>query len=203
MSYHVQQNTQQRSIGIFIVIAFHILLIWALANGLGKTIVTFITPDPIQLMPVEKQIVPPPIVEPQEPINDNQTKIIIDPNTSTEIIFEDAHPPTVIGKGTDESIIATPSLSKPKLLRASKPDYPSAAARLGEEGATSLNLLINTDGRVADAQLVTSSGSSRLDEAAIKHAKRNWAFSPCTEGGKAVSCWYQTKLVWQLEGAGR
>ncbi len=202
MSYHAQQNTQQRSIGIFIVIAFHVLLIWALANGLGKTIVTFIAPDPIQLTPVEKQIVPPPIVEPQEPIIDNQ-KIIIDAHISTEIIFDDAHPPTVIGKGTDESLMATPSLSKPKLLRASKPDYPSAAARLGEEGATSLKLLINTDGRVADAQLVTSSGSSRLDEAAIKHAKRNWAFSPCTEGGKAVACWHQTKLVWRLEDAGR
>ncbi len=202
MSYHVQQNTQQRSIGIFIVIAFHVLLIWALANGLGKTIVTFMVPDPIQLTPVEKQIVPPPIVEPQEPIIDNRTKIIIDPNISTEITFDDAHPPTVIGKGTDESLIATPSLSKPKLLKASKPDYPSAAARLGEEGATSLKLLISTDGRVADAQLLTSSGSSRLDEAAIKHAKRNWVFSPCTEGSKAVACWHQTKLVWQLKDAG-
>ncbi len=201
MSYHVQQNTQQRSIGIFIVIAFHVLLIWALANGLGTTIIAKLAPDSIQLTPVEKQVVPPPIIEPQEPIIEQRTKIIIDPNISTEITFDDAHPPTVIGKGTDESIIATPSLSKPKLLRASKPDYPSAAARLGEEGATSLKLLINTDGRVADAQLVTSSGSSRLDEAAIKHAKRNWSFSPCLEGGKAVACWHQTKLVWRLEDA--
>jgi protein TonB len=201
MSYHVQQNTQQRSIGIFIVIAFHILLIWALANGLGTTIIAKLAPDSIQLTPVEKQVVPPPIIEQQEPIIEQRTKIIIDPNTSIPIEFETALPPRVVGTGTDESVIAAPSLSKPKLLRASKPDYPSAAARLGEEGATSLKLLINTDGRVADAQLIASSGSSRLDEAAIKHAKRNWAFSPCTEGGKAVACWHQTKLVWRLEDA--
>lgn len=98
----------------------------------------------------------------------------------------------------------TPSnLSKAKLLKASKPDYPSAAARLGEEGATGLKLFINVDGRVSDVQLVSSSGSSRLDEAAVKHAKRNWVFSPCTEGGKAIACWHQTKLVWQLKDAER
>jgi periplasmic protein TonB len=202
MSYHVQKNTQQRSIGIFIVIAFHVLLIWALANGLGKTIVTFIAPDPIQLTPVEKQIVPPPIEEPQEPVIDNRTKIIINTNISTKIAFDDVQPPLVTDGGSGESVMAS-SLSKPKLLKASKPEYPSAAARLGEEGATSLKLLISTDGRVADALVVTSSGSNRLDEVAIKHAKRNWAFSPCMEGGKAVACWHQTKLVWQLKDAGR
>jgi protein TonB len=201
MSYHVQQNTQQRSIGIFIVIAFHILLIWALVNGLGKAIVTIISPPPIQLSPLEKHVVPPPIVEPREPIIETRTKIIIAPNNPIPIEFESSAP-LVVGT-SDESVIATPSVSKPTILKASKPDYPSTSARLGEEGATGLKLLINADGRVADVELVTSSGSNRLDEAAIKHAKRNWAFSPCTEGGKAVSCWYQTKLVWRLENAGR
>lgn len=200
MSYHVQQNTQQRSIGIFIVIAFHVLLIWALANGLGTTIVTIFTPEPIKLAPVEQKIPPPQTVDPLEPVINKPTKIVITPNELTNLKFDDVQPPVVTGGGTDESVIA-PTLSRPKLLKASKPDYPSAAARLGEEGATSLKLLINTEGRVADAQLVTSSGSSRLDEAAIKHAKRNWAFSPCTNEGKPVACWHQTKLVWRLEDA--
>jgi protein TonB len=202
MSYHAQQNTQQRSIGIFIVIAFHVLLIWALANGLGRTLIDFVAPPPpIKLSPVEQKIVPPPLVEIPKPTIETQPKINIIPHQIAPIDIESAQPPLIVGTG-DESVIA-PSISKPKLLRASKPDYPSAAARMGEEGATSLKLLINTDGRVADAQLVASSGSSRLDEAAIKHAKLNWAFSPCTEGGKAVSCWHQTKLVWQLKDAGR
>lgn len=201
MSYHVQQNTQQRSIGIFIVIAFHVLLIWALANGLGKTIIAKLAPDSIQLTPVEKQVVPPPIIEPQEPIIDKPTKIIIDPNTSIPIEFETTQI-KVVGTDKNEPVITSaPTLSKPKLIKATKPEYPKTAERLGEEGATGLKLLINTDGRVADVELMSSSGSSRLDEAAIKHAKRNWAFSPCLEGGKAVACWHQTKLVWRLEDA--
>lgn len=202
MSYHVQQNTQQRSIGIFIVIAFHVLLIWALATGLGTTIATLITPDSIKLTPVEKQIVPPPTAEPQEPVINNRTQINIDPNISTNITFDDALPPLVTSTGSSESVIPS-NLSRAKLLKASKPDYPSAAARLSEEGATGLKLLINAAGRVTDVQLISSSGSTRLDDAAIKHAKRNWVFSPCTEGGKAIACWHQTKLVWQLKDAGR
>jgi protein TonB len=202
MSYHVQQNTQQRSIGIFIVIAFHVLLIWALVSGLGKAIHTVINPPPIQLSQVEQQVKPPLPIDPIEPVIAKPTKIVVTHDNLANLIFDDAQPPVVIGSGKAEPI-ATPNISKPLLLKATKPEYPSGAARLGEEGATALKLLINTDGRVADVQLVTSSGSSRLDEAAIKHAKRNWAFSPCTEGGKAVSCWYQTKLVWRLENAGR
>jgi protein TonB len=203
MSYHAQQNTQQRSIGMFIVIAFHVVLIWALANGLGKAIITIIDPEPIQLAPVEKQITLPPVtVDPLEPVIKERTKILIAPNELTNLKFDDVQPPFSTDVDSGE-LITTLSQTKPKLLKASKPDYPSAAARLGEEGSTSLKLLISADGRVADAQLVTSSGSSHLDEAAIKHAKRNWAFSPCTEGGKAVACWHQTKLVWQLKDAAR
>ena len=203
MSYHVQQNTQQRSVGIFIVIAFHVLLIWALANGLGRGIINILSlPDPIKLAPIDKPITPPQIVHPQQPTLKNPTHIVIKPTELSPIEFESTQPPLVVGSG-DESTLTTTSLSKPKLLKASKPEYPSAASLLGEEGATSLKLLIGTDGRVVDALLVTSSGSSRLDEAAIKHAKRNWVFSPCTEGSNAVACWHQTKLVWQLKDAGR
>ena len=202
MSYHVQQNTQQRSIGIFIVIAFHVLLIWALATGLGTTIATLITPDSIKLTPLEKQIVPPPTEAPLEPVIDNRPQVIIDPKITPNIIFDDALPPLVTSPSSGEPVIPS-NLSKAKLLKASKPDYPSAAARLGQEGATGLKLFINVDGRVSDVQLISSSGSSRLDDAAVKHAKRNWVFSPCTEGGKAVACWHQTKLVWQLKDAGR
>lgn len=203
MSYHVQQNTQQRSVGIFIVIAFHVLLIWALANGLGKGIGIFEDPDPITLTPVEKQITPPTLVQPLEPIIQKPTKITIVPTTFPVITIESAQPPVVVGTGGDESIILQPSISKPKLIKANKPDYPTTASRLGEEGTTGLKLFITSEGRVADVQLMSSSGSARLDEAAIRHAKRNWAFSPCVEAGSAVACWHQTKLVWRLEDAAR
>jgi len=200
MSYHVQQNTQQRTLGIFIVIAFHVLLIWALANGLGNVITTALTPDPIKVAQVKNPVIPPVPIDIAEPVIP-KTRVTIDPTTPTVNIPTD-NLPTVIASVPTE-IVAVTGISKPKLLKATKPDYPLSASRLGEEGSTGLNLFITPEGRVGEVQLLSSSGSPRLDEAAIKHAKRNWSFSACTEGGKAVSCWFKTKLVWRLEDAAR
>lgn len=200
MSYHVQQNTQQRSLGIFIVIAFHVLLIWGLANGLGSVITGFI-PEHITLTPQQDKIVPPEKTEPIDVDIKSTTIVTTTQNTDNEFTFES----DVISNQTGGGDIITPTIniSKPRLIRATKPDYPTAASRLGEEGATGLRLYITADGRVADVQVFSTSGSSRLDDAAIKHAKRNWVFTPCMEGDKPVACWHQTKMVWRLEDAKR
>ena len=208
MSYYTQQNiqqqqnSQQKSLGIFIVIALHVVLIWALANGLGAKIGKVIFPEAIQIKNIEQ-----PTVEPQA------TK----PVDLTEKPFETPPifiPPTEFTpidngstlKGTTPEQIIQPTYSpftKASIKRAPKPDYPSAAARLLEEGTTGMNLLITADGRVANAEVTQSSGSARLDEAAVKHAMRNWVFTPCTENGKAVSCEQNMRLKWQLEDAKR
>ena len=66
-----------------------------------------------------------------------------------------------------------------------------------------MNLLVNINGRVTDAKLLTTSGSDQLDDAALKHALHNWAFTACTEGGQPVACWFKAKLVWRIEDAKR
>lgn len=201
MSYHVQQNTQQRSLGIFIVIAFHVLLIWALASGLGQRIICILPLPPMKITPINQQVTPPPIDLPT-PIIDQKPVITINSTLQPVVVAEDDLPP-VIKHGGGDIINSTLSISKPRIIRATKPEYPSAASRLGEEGTTGLSLYVTTDGRVAEAKVFSTSGSSRLDNAAIKHALRNWAFTPCMEGDKAVACWHQTKMVWRLEDAKR
>jgi len=203
MSYHVQQNTRQKSLGIFIVIAFHVLLIWGLASGLGVTIGKILTPEHITLTSQQEKVVPPEKVDPQEVIIQSKTIVTPKQNTEIPITFESEVITDNKSGGGGDLITLTASISKPRIIRATKPEYPSAAARLGEEGVTGLSLYITTDGRVAEANVFSSSGSSRLDNAAIKHALRNWAFTPCMEGDKAVACWHQTKLVWRLEDAKR
>lgn len=196
MSYSAQYNNQQKSLGIFTVCAFHIILIWALASGLSiatpKIPILFHTTKVI-----EQQVVPTPLPIPAEPSQptSHSTEQITFPLTPINIIAEPSE--TII-----PPITATQpqvSIARPKLIRATKPDYPAAATRLGEEGATGLNLFIAADGSVAEVKLVSSSGSTRLDDAAIKHAQRNWRFSPCTEGDKPIACWFQTKLIWRIE----
>lgn len=197
MSYTYQNNAQQKSIGVIVVIAFHLLITWALINGLGSKIIDVITPVTTTKVLIEKPVeLPAPAIP--EPAIDQSTIEITQPQ---QFIVDPAAKTISTIKVDNSPVIAVSAVTKPKILHASKPAYPTASIRLGEEGATGLRLYISASGKVIEAQLVSSSGSDRLDNAAMAHAKRHWKFSPCTQGDKAVACWHQTKLVWQLENA--
>jgi periplasmic protein TonB len=83
----------------------------------------------------------------------------------------------------------------------SQPEYPTMSRRLGEEGAVILLLTLDEDGRVTDAVVDTSSGFERLDEAAVKEAKRprNWKFVPGTINGKAAPMQFKFRVVFKID----
>jgi periplasmic protein TonB len=61
------------------------------------------------------------------------------------------------------------------------PHYPSLAKRLGEQGRVILRVLVNAAGQPQRVEMHTSSGSARLDIAAIE-AVKHWQFIPAREG---------------------
>ena len=79
------------------------------------------------------------------------------------------------------------------------PVYPALARRMGEEGKTVLRVELDEDGRVASARVVTSSGSSRLDGAALA-AVKNWQCNPAQRDGKPVSAVAMQPFNFELEG---
>ncbi len=79
------------------------------------------------------------------------------------------------------------------------PDYPPQSKRLGEEGTTVLRMWILADGKVGKAEILTSSGFPRLDEAAVKKALRAWKFIPGTENGKPAVMQLDLKVKWQIK----
>lgn len=196
MSYTYQNNAQQKSIGILVVIVFHLVIATALISGLvphvGIDIPKIFTTKVVVEKPDELPI---PLIP--EPIVDQPVVITTPPN----FVVDSAAKITSTIKVDNSPVIAVSTVTKPKLVQASKPAYPTASVRLSEEGATGLHLYINEKGKVIDVQLASSSGSDRLDNAAIAHAKRNWKFTPCMDGDKAIACWHQTRLVWKLENA--
>ncbi len=202
MSYHVQQSSQQKSLGIIAVVAFHVVLIFGLITGLKVGNFTSI-PESITVNNIKDKPVEIPPIE-IAPVNiESRTTIDIKPiqqQTFEPDPVTDNHPPVVVGTGGGTVVQAT--MSKPKLQNPTTPAYPAASVRLEEHGTTYLNLYITADGRVSEATVTSSSGYSRLDDAAVKHA-RYWKFTPCVEDGTAVGCWYQTKMVWKLENAVR
>jgi TonB family protein len=79
-----------------------------------------------------------------------------------------------------------------------QPSYPAESKRLDEQGTVILTLVVRADGRVASAEVETSSGFSRLDEAAISHAVSNWRFLPATENDTPISKQHTLAVKFQM-----
>ncbi|WP_233856102.1 energy transducer TonB [Paraburkholderia sp. HD33-4] len=78
-----------------------------------------------------------------------------------------------------------------------KPDYPDVAKRRGEHGTAVVRFVVGLSGHIETAHLQTSSGSSRLDEAALA-AVHAGACQPYTENGTPVRAAYSQSFVFGL-----
>jgi TonB family protein len=79
--------------------------------------------------------------------------------------------------------------------------YPDVSRRMDEQGATTLEVCVNAAGQLtADPSPTESSGSGRLDAAAIKLAKAGSGhYLPSTEDGRPVAGCYPIKIRFQLQ----
>jgi len=78
------------------------------------------------------------------------------------------------------------------------PVYPLASRRLGEQGEVLLKVEIGTDGRARQVLVARSSGSLRLDNAALA-AVRAARFNPYTENGVPFAVWTTVPIRFELE----
>jgi protein TonB len=79
------------------------------------------------------------------------------------------------------------------------PNYPSVSRRLGEQGKVLLRVQVAADGKADFVTLHTSSGSNRLDQAALAAVKK-WRFVPAKRGGQAVSASVVVPVSFSIEG---
>lgn len=101
------------------------------------------------------------------------------------------------GDGSGDGITAHPAVP-PRLVRRVQPDYPEAARLAGKEGTTLLRFVVSASGRVSDVQVVRSSGSDALDDAAGDAVER-WRFSPAKDGqGRDVACYITVPVSFSL-----
>ncbi len=78
-----------------------------------------------------------------------------------------------------------------------QPDYPVGLLRREQEGAVSVRVLVGTDGRVKDIELVKSPHED-FWSATRKQALRKWRFTPATKDGKPVESWMTLKVLFQI-----
>lgn len=98
--------------------------------------------------------------------------------------IKDIAPPTPIFKM---------ALRDPKFARDFQPEYPVGKLRLEIEGSATVRVLIGTDGRVRQVQVIRATDPD-FAKATERQALRAWRFKPATRDGVPVEDW-QTLTV--------
>ncbi len=80
----------------------------------------------------------------------------------------------------------TPPIANAGYLHNPAPDYPESAIERGLEGTVLLRVTVNSAGKATEVQIYQSSGTSALDDAALRTVRR-WSFVPAKRGNEAVS----------------
>ena len=223
MNYAEQQRDPgKHAVGIGIVIVMHILLGWALLNGLARTVIEVIKgpietkiieetkpppPPPENLPPPPKFAPPPPsfVPPPEVVVNPPPTPA---PTITTTTVAPPPAPPVVIAPtapAPPAPPAPAPVAAQPAITNASacKPDYPAAAAKAEATGTTTIKFTIDAGGKVVSADVVRPSGPSRehrlLDRAA-QSSLSNCTFRPGRDtNGQAVGASTVVEYVWKLE----
>jgi protein TonB len=92
----------------------------------------------------------------------------------------------------------TPATFLAAYLNNPDPEYPRLSRQLRESGTVRLHVLISPDGRSQQIEISTSSGSDRLDQAAID-AVRKWRFVPAKRGEQAIAAWVLIPIAFHLD----
>ncbi len=78
------------------------------------------------------------------------------------------------------------------------PTYPGLSRRMGEQGTVLVRVFINTEGRAEKAEIRTSSGHSRLDQAALVTVQ-HWRYVPGKRAGVAQAMWFNVPIRFMLD----
>jgi len=92
----------------------------------------------------------------------------------------------------------TPPRFSASYLQNPAPRYPLAARRAGEQGTVTLKVMVTREGLPQRVKVEQTSGSSRLDAAALD-AVRQWRFVPARRGATPVDSWVLVPVVFRLE----
>lgn len=191
---------------LFAIIALHVFIFWALATGLARRAIEVLAP-PIQTEIVQeevKQNQPPPPPPPQfekPPVEVPPPDVTIDmpteaPATNAITAVVQRPTPAPAARPAGPSSGPRPGKNFPN----SDDFYPDASRRLNEEGMSVVHACVGANGKVTEAPtLVKSSGSPRIDGAAVKLAQAgSGRYQPALQDGKPVDACFDFGIRFKL-----
>lgn len=78
-----------------------------------------------------------------------------------------------------------------------QPPYPSGLLRMGEEGMITVRVLVGTNGRAKQIELIDSPHDG-FWTATKRHALKKWRFEPATKDGVRFESWMTLKVRFQI-----
>lgn len=137
------------------------------------------TPAPIQ---IEATTEPVPVEEPTKPV-------------AVEKVAEAPKAPPKIEPVVEEKV--EPPRFGVAYLNNPQPDYPAMSRRLGEEGRVLMKVLVSGNGTAKSVDIEESSGSERLDKAAVNAVKK-WRFIPARKNNQPLDAFVLVPMKFSL-----
>lgn len=220
MSYvSVYENKTPRSKGVAMAVAVHALII-AGAMAMPEIEVPEKFKGTIIAFPVKAQKPPEPVIEdnkreveialptrqtlPERPINIELADPVVPVNNYGNVEIRAGSG----GIGNDFHFDPIKIAPDPVMIGASlnrryagdfQPAYPVGQLRREREGEVSVRVLIGTDGRVKDIELIDSPHED-FWTATRKQALGKWRFTAATKDGKPVESWMTLKVRFEING---
>ena len=194
------------------VLLVHVALLWVAQSELaelpasdasGQVVMADVVsniPKPAPLTAAQPAPQPVPTPTPTKSVTQPNTPAL-NPNSSNDQETTTAStaataPSTASGKA------GSPSLVEPSAdadyLKNPPPGYPRISRRNGEQGTVIVRVFISTQGAPDKAEVRTSSGFVRLDQAALEAVQR-WRFVPGRRNGTPEAMWFNIPVRFILE----
>jgi protein TonB len=160
-------------------------------------------PAPRTVAPNVVPVKPPPATTAIETAPPAQTAAVPDPQPSEPTAATRSESAAAPSSGVPQPAPAPAPIAPPSFnadyLHNPAPRYPATSRRLGESGRVVLRVLVSAGGMAERVELRHSSGSRRLDDAALETVQR-WKFVPARQGDTPVAAWVLVPIVFTLEG---
>ncbi|WP_374562954.1 energy transducer TonB [Ideonella sp.] len=211
------------STGLAVVVTLHLLLGWALLNGLGTRVIEIIKP-PVDIEVVKDVQMPPPPPAPALPQPKSTARPVYLAPVPEEVRVSATPEPTITANregssdaqpwadsATNTTPVAPPqprAVAKPAIANVlacapGSDDYPAAARRAEATGLTRLRFTIDAAGALVRSEIVKSAGLTREHRLLDKVAESKLASCHFTAGvdenGRAIGGTFEVDYVWKLE----
>ena len=200
------QDKKKSALALSIAVGLHLLLIYALINGLGRRMIDVVR-GPMEtkiIVETKPPVTPPPPVQPRlvTPPPPFIPVPVVEITPPTEPTHAITAPPTAAPPAPAAFTPPTPWVPAPAVadtdvsevpIGGGAPVYPEQMQDAGRAGSALVECQVGTDGKTSDCVLLSSKGGDAFGQSALNFA-RSEVYRPATHNGVAVV----KRRRWQL-----